>query len=93
MFSNTITVRTSDSHPIYEQHTNRRINPPANVIIGKHVWLAPNSKVYKGVHIGDGAIVGSDTLVTHDIPANSLAVGHPAKVVRESIEWTSEKIF
>lgn len=92
MFSNSIIVRTSDSHPIYnEEHI--RINCPHSVKIGNHVWIAPNVKIMKGVHIGDGTIIGSDTIVTKKVPAGVLAVGHPAKVVREKISWTREQLF
>ena len=90
MFSNNIIVRTSDSHPIYNSD-NERINLAKNVVIGNHVWIAPN--VMKGVNIGDGAIIGSDTIVTKSIPQNVLAVGHPAKVVKENIRWTREALF
>ena len=93
MFSNRIVVRTSDSHPIYSSLTGERINLPSSVIIGEHVWVAPNSKIMKGVHIENGAIIGSDTMVTKDIPANVLAVGHPAKVVKTDIFWSREDVI
>lgn len=93
MFSNNIIVRTSDSHPIFDKETNERENVAGDVYIGKHVWIAPNSKIFKGVRIGEGAVIGSDTLVTKDIPAHSLAVGHPAKIVRNDICWTRDDIF
>lgn len=93
MFSNTISVRTSDSHPIYDLHNEKRINPPQSVYIDDHVWIAPNSKIMKGVHIESGAIIGSDTLVTKDVSANSLAVGLPAKIVKENVKWTRDQLF
>jgi len=92
MFSNTIIVRTSDSHPIYNAE-GQRINLPADVNIGNHVWIAPNSKVFKGVSIGDGAIIGSDSLVTKNVQSGSLAVGHPARIVKENITWTRERLY
>ena len=92
MFSNTIVIRTSDSHPIYNGEGNR-INPAKSIQIGDHVWIAPNSKVMKGVTIGDGSIIGSDTMVTKDLPSNVLAVGHPAKVVKTDVHWSRERIF
>lgn len=92
MFSNTIIVRTSDSHPIFDENNNR-INLPADVYIGNHVWIAPNSKIFKGVNIGDNSIIGSDTLVIHSIPAEVLAVGHPAIVIKEKIKWTRDDLF
>ncbi len=93
MFSYNITVRTSDSHPVYDVETGVRVNPAKDVAIGKHVWIAPDSKIMKGVTIGDESIIGSDTIVTKDIPAKVLAVGHPAKVVRENVRWTRESLY
>lgn len=93
MFSNNIIVRTSDSHPIYDKATKQRINAPRAVVIGNHVWIAPNTKIMKGAEIGDGSIIGSDSMVTKRVPENALAVGHPARVVKENIEWTREKLF
>ena len=93
MFSNSIIIRTSDSHPIYDITSGERINSAKNVLIEDHVWIAPNSKVMKGVVIGSGSIIGSDTMVTKDVPSNTLAVGHPAKVVKKGIKWTKEDVI
>ena len=91
MLSNRIVIRTSDAHPIYQ--ANVRINPAQDVIIGRHVWIAPGSTVLKGAVIGDGCIVGSHSLVNKTIPANSLVVGMPARVVKEDILWTREDVI
>ena len=92
MFSNHITVRTSDSHPIYSIHDNERINPAKDVIIGSNVWIAPDSKIMKGAVIGDNCIIGSNTIVNKGIPPYCLAVGMPAKIVKEGVYWTRENI-
>lgn len=57
------------------------------ITIGNHVWIGENVMILKGVTIGNGAIIGAGSLVTKDIPPRSLALGSPAKVVRENIEW------
>lgn len=93
MFSNHIIIRTSDSHAIYSNETNKRINPAKPIRIGNHVWIAPGSEVMKGVVVGDGCIIGSQTMVTKDVPANSLVVGRPARVVKENIRWTREDVI
>lgn len=93
MFSNNIIVRTSDDHPIYDMTTGARINPAKDVEIGEHVWIAPNTKIMKGAVIGDGCIIGSDSTVNKEIPANSMAVSRPAKVVKTNIRWTREHLF
>lgn len=92
MFSNTIIFRTSDSHPIFNSE-GERINPAQDVIIGKHVWVAPNSVLMKGSIVGDGSIIGSHSMVNRQIPESSLAVGIPAKVVKEGVSWTRESVL
>ena len=93
MFSNTIVVRTSDSHCIQSMDTGERLNPAGSVKIGNHVWVAPNSKIMKGAVIGDGSVIGSDTMINKLIPSHVLAVGMPAHIVKERIEWTREELF
>lgn len=51
------------------------------VCIGDNVYFARNCSVLKGVTIGNNVIVGYGSIVTHDIPSNSVAVGTPAKVI------------
>ena len=51
--------------------------------IGKRCWLGANVTVLKGVTIGDGTVVGAGSVVTKSLPAGVLAVGVPAKVIRE----------
>jgi lipopolysaccharide O-acetyltransferase len=53
------------------------------VVIGNNVWLGENVCVLKGVHIGENSIIGASSVVTKSIPANSIAVGAPAKVVKQ----------
>ncbi|CAM9023976.1 unnamed protein product [Wickerhamomyces anomalus] len=53
------------------------------IIIGNRVWLGANVTVLAGVHIGDNVVVGANSVVTKDIPANSVAVGIPARVVKK----------
>lgn len=52
------------------------------VVIGDFVWLGANVIVLPGVNIGEGAVVGAGGIVTRDIPAYTLAVGNPARVIR-----------
>ncbi|MDE7163517.1 MAG: sugar O-acetyltransferase [Clostridia bacterium] len=51
--------------------------------IGKNCWLAGNVTVIGGVTIGEGCVIGAGSVVTRDIPANSLAVGNPCRVIRQ----------
>lgn len=52
------------------------------VHIGKNVWIGDKVTVLPGVTIGDNAIIGSNSVVTKDIPANNIACGIPAKIIR-----------
>jgi lipopolysaccharide O-acetyltransferase len=63
------------------------------VKIGNNVWLGENVCVLKGVKIGENSIIGASAVVTKSIPANSIAIGAPAKVVKcydfDLKEWVS----
>lgn len=54
------------------------------VRIGSNVWLGNNVCVMPGVEIGDGAVVGANSVVTHDIPPLCVAAGVPARVVKNA---------
>lgn len=51
------------------------------VRIGNNVWFGESCTILKGVTIGDNCIIGYGSVITKDIPSNSVAVGHPAKVI------------
>ena len=53
------------------------------VILEDDVWVGANSIILKGVRIGAGSIIGAGAVVTKDVPSNVIAVGNPARVVRE----------
>lgn len=55
---------------------------PASIVIGNKVWLGANVTVMPGVIIGENAIVAAGAVVTKDVPANTVAGGVPAKVLR-----------
>lgn len=62
---------------------NRRADMhPAPVVIGRNVWIGSNVTVLPGVTIGDNAVVAAASVVTKDVPENSVVVGAPARVVR-----------
>lgn len=50
--------------------------------IGNGVWIGGGAIVLPGVTIGDGCVVGAGSVVTHDLPADTLALGNPARIVR-----------
>ena len=56
------------------------------VVIGRYVWIGENARICKGVNIGDNSIVAANSVVTKDVPANSIAAGNPARIVKTNLE-------
>lgn len=50
--------------------------------IGNDVWIGCNSTILRGVHIGDGAVVGANSLVNRDVPPYAVVAGCPAKIIK-----------
>lgn len=71
------------SHPVSPKLRAEGYGCNKPVHIGRNVWIASNVTVLPGVHIGDNAIIGAGAIVTKDVPANVIAMGSPAKIVRE----------
>lgn len=64
---------------------------PAPIIIGTNVWIGASVTVLPGVTIGDNAIVGAGSVVTKDVPANTIVAGVPAKAIKR-IEEVSNSL-
>ncbi|MBC5622721.1 acyltransferase [Butyricimonas sp. NSJ-56] len=65
----------------------------APIIIGENVWIGEHVRICKGVTIGDNAIIAACSVVTKDVPANSVAAGNPAKIVKTDIDKSSTSVF
>ncbi|MGR3569258.1 acyltransferase [Pseudooceanicola sp.] len=91
MFSGGILMDVSDMHSILDAATGRRLNPPRDIEIGDHVWLAQGVQVLKGVTIGAHSVIGARALVSTDIPPGCLAAGVPARVLRRGISWARDR--
>lgn len=88
MFSNNVTIRTTDAHGIYDKDSRELINCPKPIFIGDHVWLGQMAMIGKGAVVGSGTVIGSRSLVQNtQIPEDCVAAGTPAKVIRENIIW------
>ena len=56
--------------------------PPRPITVGDNVWVGFDAVVLPGVTIGEGSVVGARSVVNQDVPAYSIAVGNPARVVK-----------
>lgn len=63
-----------------ERNTGSEWSEP--VTIGDSVWIGGSATILPGVTIGSNVTIGAGSVVTHDIPDNSIAVGNPARVIR-----------
>ena len=77
------TMITTVGHPLSPLGRRNHQGIAEPVKIGRDVWIGGNVVILPGVTIGDGSVIGAGSVVTHDIPAYSVAVGTPARVVKE----------
>ena len=69
-------------HVVDGNRARQLSNGPASIHIGRRVFLGTNVVVLPNVSIGENSIIGANSVVTHDIPANCIAVGAPARVIK-----------
>jgi acetyltransferase-like isoleucine patch superfamily enzyme len=74
------------AHPLLPEQRNTGLEKASPIIIGPDCWLGANVTIMPGVTIGEGCVIGACSLVTKDIPAHSLAMGSPCRVVRAITE-------
>lgn len=75
--ANTV-IMDGDAH-----QDDNRAGDNKEIVIGNNVWIGANVTVLKGVHIGDNSVIGMGSIVTKDIPSNSVAAGNPCRVVKQ----------
>ncbi|AUX46607.1 galactoside O-acetyltransferase [Sorangium cellulosum] len=70
------------THPVEPEPRRNKWEGAKPIKIGNNVWLGGGAIVLPGVTIGDNTVVGAGSVVTRDLPANVIAVGNPARVIR-----------
>lgn len=68
----------SNNHDLYE----RQVITCKPVHIGKNAWIGAGATILPGVTIGDNVVVGAASVVTKDVPADTIAAGNPAKFIK-----------
>jgi acetyltransferase-like isoleucine patch superfamily enzyme len=69
------------SHPI-EPSQRRAVTIGRPIVIEKGVWIATGATIIGGVTVGENSVVAAGSVVTRDVPANTLVGGNPARVIR-----------
>lgn len=82
LFGPNVVIATG-THPVAPELRAQAYQYNLPVTIGNNVWFGAGAIVLPGITIGDNTVVGAGSVVTHDLPANVVAVGNPAKVLRE----------
>lgn len=70
-------------HPLDFETRNQGLEYAKPIKVGNNVWFGGSVTVLGGVIIGDNSVIGAGSVVVHDIPANSIAVGNPCKVIKK----------
>ena len=71
----------SSGHPVAPASRRDGITA-APIRIERNVWIGASAMILQGVTVGENSVIGAGAIVTHDVPPNMLAVGVPAKVIR-----------
>lgn len=77
-----VTIRDQDHEFETARETRNAGMRSSPIRIGNNVWIGAKATITRGVTIGDNAVIGANAVVTKDIPANAVAVGVPARVIR-----------
>ena len=92
MLANDIDIRTGDSHSVIDMETGERRNFPGDVVISRHVWIAPHTVILKGVTIGENSIVATGAVVTKSCEPGVIMGGNPAKAIKTGVSWKRERL-
>lgn len=82
LFSDNSHGDPNDKELLHYHPNQRPIFSKGKIIIGDNVWIGENACIMANVNIGNGVIIGANSVVTHDIPSYSIAVGVPAKIIK-----------
>jgi len=80
MLANCVYITDSDWHDIYNRTS---MGNPVPVNIKENAWIGDSAIICKGVTIGRNSIIGAGSIVTRDVPPNTIAAGNPARPIKE----------
>ena len=81
-----VTIMDSDWHglAVGDEKPKETIK---EVIIKDHCWIGANAAILKGVTVGEGAMVGANSVVTKDVEPRTMVAGNPARVIKRNVVW------
>jgi acetyltransferase-like isoleucine patch superfamily enzyme len=94
LISHYVTIQDHNSHPLEWEHRSQDVLnwlagvkdwthvEQANIIIERRCWIGTRCIILKGVHLGEGCVVGAGSVVTRPFPAYSVVAGNPARLIR-----------
>jgi len=71
------------THPVEPEPRRNKLEAAKPITIGDNVWIGGGAIILPGVTVGDNSVIGAGAVVTRDVPPNVVAVGNPARVIRE----------
>lgn len=89
MLSDEILIQAGDQHSIWNLDDNTVANvdqPP--IVVGEHAWIGRRATLLAGASIGCGSIVGTAGVVTGEVADFALAVGIPARIIKQHVTWS-----
>lgn len=81
LFGPAVQIYTA-THPLDAAERRRGLESARPIVIGSDVWIGGGAIICPGVTIGDRSVIGAGSVVTRDIPADVIAAGNPARVLR-----------
>ena len=81
MIAPNVSIYTA-GHPIHPDSRNSGYEYGIPITVGNNVWIGGSVVILPGVTIGDNVVIGAGSVVTKDIPDNSVAAGNPCRVIR-----------
>ncbi len=98
MFARDVTILAGDAHAIFDSNSGECLNldyldkknSKNKIVIGEHVWVGMFAKIMHGTNIGNGSIIGMDSLVRNEFSNNCSVAGVPAKLIKTDVAWSRD---
>jgi acetyltransferase-like isoleucine patch superfamily enzyme len=92
LISDNVELWNGDGHSLIDNISKIKINEEKPIQISDNVWIGTGVMILKGVQIFENSIIAAKSIVTKDVPANTMVAGLPAKIIKNNVSWRYEKI-